>query len=74
LVTIILEAFKLKRFILKLDEADGDIFCGRNFHKSCIQIFALNFWKNLCKLCDETWHFLNLQLLCFAADGSVFSP
>jgi hypothetical protein len=44
-VTIILEAFKLKSFILKLDEADGDIFCSRNFYKSCIQIFALKLWK-----------------------------
>jgi hypothetical protein len=38
LVTIIPEAFKLKCFILKLDEADGDVFCGGNFHTSCIQI------------------------------------
>jgi hypothetical protein len=38
LVTIILEAFKLKRFVLKIDEADVDIFCGRKFHKTCIQI------------------------------------
>jgi hypothetical protein len=30
-VTIILEPFKLKRFILKLDKADGDIFCTINF-------------------------------------------
>jgi hypothetical protein len=34
LVIIIFEAFKLKRFLLKLDEGNGDIFCGRNFHAS----------------------------------------
>jgi hypothetical protein len=47
LVIIMLEAFKLKRFILKLGEADGDILCSRNFHKSGTQLFALKFWKKI---------------------------
>jgi hypothetical protein len=65
----------LKNFILKLDEADGDIFCSRNFHKFCIQIFALKFWKKMYASCVmEHSIFLTPQLFCFAADGSVFSP
>jgi hypothetical protein len=65
----------LKRLILKLIDAGGDTFCGRNFHKSCIQIFALKFWKKNCvSYVMKNGDFLTSDLFCFAADGSVFSP
>lgn len=75
LVTVILEALNLKCFILKLDDTDGNSFCGGNFHISCTQILALKFWKTICVNCMMK-HGIHLssQLFCFAADGSVSSP
>jgi hypothetical protein len=63
----------LKRFLLKLDEGNGDIFCGRNFHAS--KFLLWNFGKNFCVSCVmKLGTFLTSQLFCFAADCSVSSP
>jgi hypothetical protein len=74
LVTIILEAFKLKHFVLKLDEAGGDIFCGRIFINHASK-FCFEILKQICVICVMKFGiFLTSQLFCFADDGSVFSP